>query len=102
MIAVTFVMPILPGQQEEWRRFYQSLMGSRQPQFEVPRQELGITRELVWLARLPQADLAVIYCEVEQRDCLLQGLAAPLSIFDAWVWDQLRAFHGPAAPEPGE
>jgi hypothetical protein len=48
--TVAFVSSILPGKQEEWRRFCQVLQGSRRAEYEESRRRLGITRELAWLA----------------------------------------------------
>ena len=103
MPVITFVTPILPGMQEEWRRFHQELSGSRRPQFGQSRRELGVTREYVWLARLTRGDMALFYYEVKDQQPLLQSLVKPRSAFDCWFSHQLQVFHGVEANlQPGE
>ncbi|HEV8224381.1 MAG TPA: hypothetical protein VGP74_03910, partial [Rubrobacteraceae bacterium] len=51
MLAMTFVAPLQPGKEEEWRRFVQDLVEERLHEYEQLRQRLGIRNESVWLAR---------------------------------------------------
>ena len=51
MAAVTLAASILPGREEEWRRFVQEVAEERIAEYEALRQRLGIRNESVWLAR---------------------------------------------------
>jgi len=91
------VLPILPGKQEEWRRFCQALQGSRRCQYEESRQRLGITKELAWLyapVQPPQGEIVVVSMEAEHPEQVLLQLAASDILFDRWYRQQLLELHG--------
>src|SRR5579859_4773700 len=66
--ALSCVLPILPGKQEAWRRFCQELEGSRHGEYEWTRQRLGITKECIWFAQMPQGEMAIVYLEMEHSE----------------------------------
>ena len=47
MPAITFVAPILPNREEEWRRFVQEVVEERLHEYEEFRRRLGIHNESV-------------------------------------------------------
>ena len=97
MESLVCVLPILPGKQEEWRRFCQVLQGSRRCQYEESRQRLGITRELAWLhtpLQALQGEVVVVCLEVEHPEQVLPQLAASDLPFDRWFRQQLLELHG--------
>jgi hypothetical protein len=97
MTTVAFVSPILPGKQEAWRRFYQKLLGSRRCEYEESRKRLGITKELAWLQSAQgayQADLAIVYLEVEYPEQLARHLGTSDHPFDRWLRQQLLELYG--------
>jgi len=91
--AIAFVLPILPGRQEAWRRFCQVLLGSRLCEYEESRQRLSITEELVWLAQTLQGEMAIVYLEAERPERVLPQLAASDLPFDLWFRKQLLELH---------
>lgn len=92
--ALACVLPILPGKQEAWRRFYQELEGSRRCEYKVSRQQLGITKECIWFAETPQGEMAIIYLEMEHPELAVSQLATSGLPFDRWFRSQLLELHG--------
>jgi hypothetical protein len=97
---MTLILPILPGKQEAWRRFCQTLLGRRFCEYAESRRRLGITKELIWLAQTPQGDLAVIYLEAPDPEYMLVQLGASDLPFDRWLRNQWRELHGLDLTQP--
>lgn len=93
MRAMAFVLPILAGRQEAWRRFHQTIQGSRRAEYEESRRRVGITKELVWFTQSPLGEMALVYLETEQPERVLLQLARSTSPFDSWYWQQLLELH---------
>jgi len=91
--AMAFVLPLLSGRQEAWRRFHQALQGSRHGEYEESRRRLGITKELVWFAQTPLGEMALVYLETEQPERVLLQLMASTTPFDHWYRQQLLELH---------
>jgi hypothetical protein len=94
MTALTVVLPLLPGKQEAWRRFCQTLQGSHRLEYEACRERMGITKEEVWLSETLQGDLVRIHLEAEHPEHVLAGLTASHRPFDRWFRQQLLDLHG--------
>jgi hypothetical protein len=93
MPAMTFVAPLLPGKEEEWRRFMQEVE-ERLREYERLRQRLGIRNESVWLARTKVGETVIAYLEVEAPDRIAPTLATSKDPFDLWLKERLLDFHG--------
>jgi hypothetical protein len=50
------VEQLLPGKQEAWRQFCQTLQGSRRHEYAGSLQRMGIIRQAIWLAQTAQVD----------------------------------------------
>ena len=100
MTAMTLVWPILPGKQEAWRRFCQTLLVGRSCEYAESRRRLGITKELIWLAQTPHGDLAVVYLEAPDPEHVLVQLGASDLPFDRWLRKQWRELHGLDLAQP--
>jgi hypothetical protein len=96
MPAMTFVAPLLPGKEEEWRRFVQEVVEERLPEYKQLRQRLGISNESVWLARTKAGETAVVHLEVEGATSITPALATSETPFDVWLKERLSEFHGHA------
>jgi L-rhamnose mutarotase len=96
MPAMTFVAPLLPGKEEEWRRFVQEVVEERLPEYEQLRQRLGIRNESVWLARTNLCETVLAYLEVESPEWIAPALATSEAPFDVWLKERLLEFHGHA------
>jgi hypothetical protein len=82
MPAMTFVAPLLPGKEEEWRRFVREVVEERLPEYEQLRQRLGIRNESVWLARTKVGETMIAYLEVETPEWIALALATSEEPFD--------------------
>ena len=96
MPALTFVAPLLPGKEEEWRRFVQEVVEERLPEYEQLRQRLGIRNESVWLARTKVGETVIVHLEVEAPARIASESMTSETPFDAWPKERLLEFHGPA------
>ncbi len=94
MPAMTFVAPLLPGKEEEWRRFVQEVVEERLPEYEQLRQRLGIRNESVWLARTNLGETVIAYMEVETLEWVASALTTSEVPFDVWLKERLLEFHG--------
>jgi hypothetical protein len=94
MPAMTFVAPLLPGKEEEWRRFVQEVVEERLPEYEQLRQRLGIRNESVWLARTNLGETVIAYMEVETLEWIAPALTTSGVPFDVWLKERLLEFHG--------
>ena len=94
MPAMTFVAPLLPGKEEEWRRFVQEVVEERLPEYEQLRQRLGIHNESVWLARTKAGETVIVQLEVEAATSMAPALANSEAPFDVWLKERLLEFHG--------
>ncbi len=95
MAAVTFAASILPGREEEWRRFVQEVAEERLGEYEGLRRRLGISNESVWLARSRDGgETAMVYLEAEDPGRIAPALAASEEPFDLWFKERLLECHG--------
>jgi uncharacterized protein YndB with AHSA1/START domain len=94
MPAMTFVAPLLPGKEEEWRRFVQEVVEERLPEYEQLRQRLGIRNESVWLARTKGGEAAMVYLKAEDPERIVPTLVASEEPFDLWFKERLLECHG--------
>jgi hypothetical protein len=96
MPAMTFVAPLLPGKEEEWRRFVQEVVEERLPEYEQLRQRLGIRNESVSLARTKMGETVIAHLEVETPEWIASALTTSEAPFDVWLKERLLEFHGHA------
>jgi hypothetical protein len=96
MPAMILYAPLLPGKEEEWRRFVQEVIEERLPEYEQLRQHLGIRNESVWLARTTMGESVMAYLEVEAPERLAPALVSSKAPFDLWIKERLLEFHGHA------
>ena len=94
MPAITFVAPILPNKEEEWRRFVQEVTEERLQEYEGLRQRIGIRNESVWLAHTKNGDeTAMVYAEAKNPERIALALAASEEPFDLWFKERLLEYH---------
>ncbi len=91
--ALTLTLPILPGKDEEWRRFAQELEEYPR-EYEALRRRLGIRSERVWLVQAACGEVALAYAEVEAPEEMIRRLAASEEPFDLWFKEKLLELHG--------
>jgi hypothetical protein len=74
MAKIMLVLPVLPGESENWRRFIQELQESRRLEHQAARVNMEIQQEMIWLVQLPQTELAVLYFETSHPERLRSWL----------------------------
>lgn len=86
--------PLLPGKQEAWRQFCQTLEGSRRHEYSGSLQRMGITKQKVWLSQTQQMDLVHLHLQMDQGARAMTALASSTRPFDRWLRKQVRDLHG--------
>ena len=94
MPAMILSAPLLPGKEEEWRRFVQEVIEERLPEYERLRQRLGIRNESVWLARTSAGETVIAHLEAEVPEWVAPALTTSRDPFDEWFKERLLEFHG--------
>jgi hypothetical protein len=92
--VLAFVLPILPGKQEAWRRFCQELLGSHYREFEESQRRLGIIRKCTWFAQTMQGEMAIFCLEGEHPEHIFPCLAESELPFDSWLRQHFVDLHG--------
>ena len=96
MPAMILSAPLLPGKEEEWRRFVQEVIEERLSEYDQLRKRLGIRNESVWLARTNAGETVIAHLEAEAPEWVAPTLATSTDPFDVWFKEQLLEFHGRA------
>ena len=95
MQNVAFVVPLLPGTEEEDRvEMHSCWRGERMQSHHEARAALGITRESVWAQETPSGKVAIVYLEAEDLSRAFQGMATSNSPFDEWFRTHCLKVHG--------
>jgi hypothetical protein len=94
MAALAFVLPILPGKHEAWRRFYQELRDLRPDAYEESRRHLGICKELAWVTQTSWGEVALVYIEAADPRDVVAKLATSDLPFDRWFRQQVLDLQG--------
>jgi hypothetical protein len=94
VVALVIASSILPGKSEAWRRFTQEMLASRREEYEASRQQLGITKELMWLIQTSRGDTVIVYLETEEHEHVMAKLIASTLPFDSWFKRQILEIHG--------
>jgi hypothetical protein len=94
MAQLQIICPVRPGTQERWRRFYQTVEGSRRDQFEESCQQAGITQVQVQMVQLPHGELLLLTMTTQEPQQTLQDLATSECPFNRWVREQFQALLG--------
>ena len=96
MPAMILSAPLLPGKEEEWRRFVQEVIEERLSEYERLRQRLDIRNESVWLARTNLGETVIVHLEADAPELIAPTLATSTDPFDVWLKERLLEFHGHA------
>jgi hypothetical protein len=92
--TLVVILPLLPGKQEAWRQFCQTLQGSRHHEYDSCLRRMGITKQVVWLSQSLRCDAVQMHLHVEQCEQMVSVLAASAHPFDRWLRRQLLELHG--------
>jgi hypothetical protein len=75
--SFAFVLPVLPGQEENIRSLSEAIGGSGplREEYEASRKRLGVREEKVWVQRTPIGQALVVYWETEDPQRALREMA---------------------------
>jgi|SRR5215467_4413622 len=94
MAQVQIVCLLRPGTQEQWRRLYQEVAGSRREPFEVSCQQAGITQVHVRLVQTLRGELMLMKVHMQEPNLILRELLSSQRPFDRWLREQLQGLLG--------
>jgi hypothetical protein len=98
-------IPILPGQEERWRRFRDQLRGPRNADFNASRERLGV-RERTYHQITPDGEVVVITLSGDDPATAFSQFGASQDDFTSWFVEEVKAIHGvdlrqpPPGPQP--
>lgn len=97
MPTLGFVLPVQPGKTDDDREAMASCWhGHRKAAFDASRRRHGILREEVWIQRVGDGDVAVVYVAANDLAAMFKGLATSQEPFDRWFREYVRDVHGVA------
>jgi hypothetical protein len=91
--------PVLPGKEEELRKFAEETR-SRRGEFDASQQRLGITEELWVLQQSPEGSMVIIHFESDDVEGALATFAQSDDSFDVWFKDRVKEISGVDLNEP--
>jgi hypothetical protein len=95
-MAYAFAVPIPPGKTNEVRAFFGEILGPSRGDFEDTCRRSGVADEYYWLQTDPSGDLLVVASDSDPRK-FLAIMANPVTDFDRWMADRMRAVFGMSA-----
>lgn len=99
---LAIAIPILPGKEEEWRKFSQELSGNRKQDFIASRKKLNV-RERTFYQHTPMGDFVIVTLEGNDPEGAFQHFASANDDFTKWFVERVKAVHGVdlSQPPPG-
>ena len=100
MDEICLVTPVLAGRADTAREFLRRLDGDRRADYQRSEQQLGITKEVWFLASGPRELSLVAYIEAADFPHSLRAFAASRDAFDVWFKHQLLEVSGVDLNQP--
>jgi hypothetical protein len=100
MDEICLVTPVLAGRADTAREFLRRLDGDRRADYQRSEQQLGITKEVWFLASGPGELSLVAYIEAPDFPHSLRAFAASRDAFDVWFKYQLLEVSGVDLNQP--
>jgi len=100
MDEICLVTPVLAGRADTAREFLRRLDGDRCADYQRSEQQLGITKEVWFLASGPRELSLVAYIEATDFPHSLRAFAASRDAFDVWFKHQLLEVSGVDLNQP--
>ena len=91
---VTIAMAIFPGKVEAWRRFEQTLTGSRQQKFEAWCQKYDLLVLETKIYDTKGGAFVFVHIQISDVSTAIRGLVADTSQFQVWFFKQIYTLHG--------
>jgi hypothetical protein len=95
------VVPVLPGKEEELRRFYREVE-QRQEEYDRSERQLGISKEIAWSAKTDSGTFAVVYIQSENFDAAFSQFVQSREDFDMWFKSRVLDISGLDLNNPPE
>jgi len=102
MDEICLVTPVLAGRADTAREFLRRLDGDRRADYQRSEQQLGITKEVWFLASGPRELSLVAYIEAPDFPHSLRAFAASRDAFDVWFKHQLLEVSGVDLNQPSQ
>lgn len=84
MDQIGFALPVMPGQSEQARSFFEELEQERKREYAASERRIGVTREFWYLQQTPNGDLLVAYIESPNAAEALRRFSQSQDSFDQW------------------
>jgi hypothetical protein len=94
MDQICLVLPILPGKSGDARAFQRELDTDRKADYDRSERRIGITKEVWYIASLPNGDQLVAYMESPDFNRALQSFVQSRDAFDQWFKRRLAEVTG--------
>jgi hypothetical protein len=85
-----FCAPFAPGKTEDGRRFGNEAFVNRRDEHTESRRKLGLSKEIVFLNRTPNGDVAVVYLEGDDPAAGNRQFAQSRDAYDVWFKDECK------------
>src|SRR5919108_4989683 len=102
MEQICLVIPVRPGRTNDAREFMRELEASRKDQYARSEDRIGITKEVWFLAGLPDGDVMVAYMETNDFANALRLFSQSQDEFDMWFKRRLADATGVDLNDPPE
>ena len=93
MSMIAFAAPILPGKEEQWRKFMTELQGSRYEDFKASRERYGV-HERTFMQHTPMGDIVLITLEGNDPMGSFMEFFKAQDPFAQWFRQQVVDVHG--------
>jgi hypothetical protein len=94
MDRVCFALPVLAGETEAARAFFDVLESEHKGAYAVSEQRINITKESWHLQHTPQGDLLLAYIETPDFANALESFSGSQDEFDEWFKQRLAKVTG--------
>jgi hypothetical protein len=92
-------IPILPGKEEEWKKWHNELRTSRHDDFARSREKLKV-HERTFLQHTPMGDLVIVTLEGDDPQGAFAQFAAADDEFTRWFKEGVKRTHGVDLTQP--
>ena len=93
--------PVLPGKENEARKFAQETLGRRE-EFSASQKKSGVTEEEWSLQQTPMGSLVLVGFECDDVEKAFGRLAESTDAFDVWFRDRVKEVSGVDLAEPSD
>ena len=100
MDRVCLILPIQPGKTVDAREFQRELDGPRKPEYAASERNIGIDKEVWFIASTPSGDQLVAYMESPDFNKALGMFVQSRDDFDMWFKERLANATGVDLNDP--